>query len=299
MTETVQETKSVVKKSALSDLLKSIIKHNPIDPFASWIRTQLKSLGLLEIVDEYVYWFIGYIPIRALFKTLWNYKVTMGLGNMPEYGPVVVVPNHQCEFDPFLVGCAVHRKVAWLSKAENFEYPIYKTIIEPFGTIPIHRGQHDEEAMAKVKALLNAGECVGIFPEGTRSPDGKLGAFHTGAARLCLETGAPFLPVAVIGSYKILPKSKSIMQTKFGIPIEIRVGKAVYLDPNLKPTPENAKIVAEEMHTRIQGLIDGRDLPLIKSEHSPFDHVNTDEIPQKAKVDGDQYADIANDLSIV
>jgi 1-acyl-sn-glycerol-3-phosphate acyltransferase len=283
------------EKSKIKQLTDTLLKYNPIDPAAAWFRKQLKNLGLLEIFDEAIYWEVGYVPFKLIFKTLWNYKVTKGKSNMPEYGPVIVVPNHQCEFDPYLVGCAVHRKVQWLSKSENFDYPIYKTIIEPFGTIPLKRGQSDTEALNKVRAVLNSGGCVGIFPEGTRSPDGKLAKFHTGAARLCLETGAAYLPVAIIGAHKILAKNKNFLHTKIGIPVEVRIGKPVYLDPSIEPTPENLKQIAMQMQARVQALIDGYELPTQKVEFST-EGLTPDEI--RAKIEGDHYAQIADELSI-
>lgn len=290
--ETTVEKK---EKSKLKQFTDTLLKYNPIDPAAAWFRQQLKTLGLLEIFDEGIYWEVGYVPFKIIFKTLWNYKVTQGKANMPEYGPVVVVPNHQCEFDPYLVGCAVHRKVHWLSKSENFDYPIYKTIIEPFGTISLKRGQSDAEALNKVKSVLNAGGCVGIFPEGTRSPDGKLAHFHSGAARICIETGAPYLPVAVIGAHKILAKNKNFLHTKVGIPVEIRIGKPVYLDPSIQPTPENCKKIAKEMQERVQALIDGYEIPTSKIEFAT-EGLSPEEI--KAKIAGDHYAEIADELSI-
>jgi 1-acyl-sn-glycerol-3-phosphate acyltransferase len=297
MTETVQISHSDLstqkKSSPLKEIFSKFLKANPIDPLAVEVRKQMKNLGLLEIVDESWYWLMGFVPMRATFKLLWQYK-SKGYSNMPEYGPVVVVANHQCEFDPYLVGCAVPRKVQWLSKAENFDYPFYRTFIEPFGTIPLHRGQHDEEAMAKVRAVLSAGGCVGIFPEGTRSSDGSISEFRSGAARICLEMGVPFLPVAILGAYKILPKTKNFLHTKIGVPVEARVGKPVYPDPNLKPTLENIKAFAKEMRKHVVALYEGKTAPQMKVEYNPADP----EHPQIMNVEKDQYAEIAQDLSI-
>ena len=86
----------------------------------------MKKLGVLDIVDDFIYWNVGRTNFIRLFKSLWEYNVE-GKSNFPEYGGALVVCNHQSELDPWLIGSACHRKVHWLSKAENFEIPIFKS----------------------------------------------------------------------------------------------------------------------------------------------------------------------------
>ncbi len=237
---------------------KHLIKCNPIDPLATISRKIMKTFGVLDVFDDFVYWNLGHCNFNKLFKTYWKYPVR-GKENFPEYGGALVISNHQSELDPFLVGSAVHRKVQWLSKAENFKIPIFKSFITPFGTIPLKRGQKDEEALQNVRNVLEGGGCVGMFPEGTRSSDGTLGEFRSGAARLILETGVPYVPCAIIGAYKVFPKHKgpSSIKWKGGYEISIVIGKPVYADPSLEVNYENAQLIKDAMKQDIFKLQQG------------------------------------------
>ncbi|WP_457916383.1 lysophospholipid acyltransferase family protein [Candidatus Lokiarchaeum ossiferum] len=237
---------------------KYLIKCNPIDPLSNISRKVMKRFGVLDIFDDFIYWNVGRTNFIKLFKTYWKYPIR-GKENFPEYGGALVIANHQSELDPFLVGSAVHRKVQWLSKAENFQIPIFKSFIKPFGTIPLKRGQRDEEAMQNVRNVLENGGCVGMFPEGTRSSDGSLGEFRSGAARLVLESGVPYVPCAVIGAYKVFPKHKgpSSIKWKGGYEISIVIGKPVYADPSLEANYENAQLIKNAMRNDILKLQSG------------------------------------------
>lgn len=248
--ESAEETslKSSKTPSFKKNFVKTLLKKNPFDPICDWSRKKMQDLGVLDIFDEFIYWNVGRANFIQIFRKFWGYDIT-GKENFPEYGGALVIANHQSELDPFLVGSAVHRKVQWLSKAENFEIPIFRSIIKPFGTIPLKRGQSDEKALNKVRAVLENGGCVGMFPEGTRSEDGKLSEFRSGGARLCLETGVPYVPCAIFGAYKVFPKNVNVTGIKWrdGIKISIVIGKPVYIDPSLEPTYENAQIVKNAM----------------------------------------------------
>ncbi|MHA1611413.1 MAG: lysophospholipid acyltransferase family protein [Promethearchaeota archaeon] len=254
--EPSREPKKAPKKDSLAKL---ILKNNPFDPFCDWARRKMRNLGVLEVFDEFIYWNVGRANFIQFFRAFWGYDIE-GRENFPEYGGALVIANHQSELDPFLVGSAVHRKVQWLSKAENFNIPIFRSIITPFGTIPLKRGQKDEKALEKVRSVLEGGGCVGMFPEGTRSADGKLGEFHSGGARLCLETGVPFVPCAIFGAYKVFPKNvdPSGIKWRQGLKISIRIGKPVYIDPDLESNNENAQIVKQAMENDIVLLRAGK-----------------------------------------
>jgi len=232
--------------------------NNPVDKFGDYVRDQLDRIGMLDIYDEYIYW-NGWRTFRVMWKALFKYPVE-GAANFPEYGPALVVSNHQSEFDPFLVGSSVHRKIHWLSKKENFDMPIFRTLITPFGTIPLERHKSDKEALQKVDAILQSGGCVGMFPEGTRSADGSISKFRKGAALIAMKNMVPYVPFAIIGAHKALPKGTTVFKTKRS-PIKIVVGKPVYIDPTIEITHENLEIIAEDMRRRIVSLHDGIEVP--------------------------------------
>jgi len=248
-------------------------------------------LGLLDNWDESFYW-NGRAWFNVIFKAMWGYKIT-GQANFPEYGPVILVANHQSELDPFLAGSSVQRKVCWLSKAENFDIPIFKSFIKPFGTVPLRRGESDQAALKKLQAILENGGCVGMFPEGTRSPDGKLGAFHKGAARMCLELGVPYVPVAIVGAHQVMPKGKKPWEAKPGIKVEIHVGKAVYPEPGEGATSENIQKMTDHMRADILELLEGTEEVKQKAIRKTLQTLNVHQVA-KAK----QLAENDDDLSL-
>lgn len=246
-------------KAKSKSLARILLENNPFDKIADLSRNAMGKLGVLEIFDDFVYWNVGRANFIRIFKLLWEYPI-VGKKNFPNTGGAMVISNHQSELDPWLVGSAVHKKVIWLSKKENFDIPIFKSIIKPFGTIPIKRGRSDTDALDKVRAVLESGGCIGMFPEGTRSPDGELAPFHSGSAKLCLETGVPYVPCAIFGAYKVFPKHASLGKIKVrdGSIIKIVIGKPVYMDPSMKINYENIQKVKDEMRKDVLILQSGK-----------------------------------------
>ena len=247
--------RKVQKKPSLKKLfLKTLIKCNPIDPFCSISRDLMKFLGVLDGYDERYYWAMRN-QFRKIFQKYWGYKLK-GPANFPSSGGALVISNHQSELDPFLVGSSVHRKIQWLSKQENFKIPLFRSFITPFGTLPLRRGEKDVEALKRVRNVLEGGGCVGMFPEGTRSPDGVLGSFHSGAGRLCIETGVPYVPCAIFGAHKVFPKHAGVgaIKWKGGYRISISIGRPVYIDPSMELTSENVQKVKDAMRQDVLTL---------------------------------------------
>ncbi len=250
--------KKINPKAKPKSLARILLENNPFDKIVDLSRNFMGKLGVLEIFDDFIYWNVGRANFIRIFKYLWKYPI-VGKNNFPNTGGAMVISNHQSELDPWLVGSAVHKKVQWLSKRENFDIPIFKSIIKPFGTIPIKRGRRDTEALDKVKAVLENGGCVGMFPEGTRSPDGELAPFHSGAAKLCLEVGVPYVPCAIFGAFKVFPKHASLNKIKArdGSIIKIVIGKPVYIDPSMELNYENIQKVKDEMRNDVLTLQSG------------------------------------------
>ena len=175
-------------------------------------------------------------------EKIWTGKTT-GAANIPTSGAAIFVPNHSHALDPFYSGVCVHRKVHWVSKIENYFHPFFRPILQCTGSIPLRRGKSDKNAIRLIKQELEKGELIGMFPEGTRTKDGFLQHFHTGAARLCLEHDIPYIPVGIIGSYK----------NKMGDKIDVHIGKPRY--PNgMKLNYDNARKFTELMKQDIPYL---------------------------------------------
>jgi len=124
----------------------------------------------------------------------------------PRRGGFLVAANHASLLDPLLVGGALHRKVYFMARDDLFRIPVLGAWLRSVGVFPVRRGQPDRKALRLSMRLLEQGEGVVVFPEGTRSRDGRLQEPEPGAAMIALRTGATILPAAVIGSHHILPK---------------------------------------------------------------------------------------------
>ena len=135
-----------------------------------------------------------------------------GVHNVPRRGPVILASNHLSFSDHFFGPLPVPRKVVFLAKAEYFtgrglKGLLTKAFFAGVGQIPVDRGggQASERALTTGLRVLAQGRVLGIYPEGTRSPDGRLYRGKTGVARLALESGAPVVPCAMIGTFEFQP----------------------------------------------------------------------------------------------
>ncbi|MGN6721680.1 MAG: lysophospholipid acyltransferase family protein [Marmoricola sp.] len=161
------------------------------------------------------YWFLKVLALGPMLRVVFRPK-THGLKNVPSEGPVILASNHLSYADWLFVPLTVSRRVSYVAKAEYFTSPGFKGWLQKMfftgaGQIPIDRAGANaaEGALMSAKAVLAKGDIFGIYPEGTRSPDARLYRGRTGVARLAIETGAPVVPVGVIGTDVIAPPDKA------------------------------------------------------------------------------------------
>ncbi len=151
------------------------------------------------------------IVFRCILTCVTRVKVE-GRENVSASGPVLIICNHASNVDgPVLMAYfvpAMGRRLAWLGKEEALRWPVVGKIIGQNGVIGIRRGAGDLEAFRLVKQALDAGGPLVVFPEGTRSRDGALQAAKEGATVLALRSGAPILPIAIVGSHRFWPRGK-------------------------------------------------------------------------------------------
>lgn len=141
-----------------------------------------------------------------LFRFAWRVRCE-GLENLPTEGPAVLCPNHVSVLDSFVLPSVLPRRITYVGKAEYLESWKTRTLFPALGMIPIDRsgGESAVRALDAAAGVLERGELFGIYPEGTRSRDGKLHKGHTGPARLALRTRAALLPVGIVGTSRIQP----------------------------------------------------------------------------------------------
>jgi len=177
------------------------------------------------------YWFLKWIALGPMLRVVFRPQAT-GLDNVPDEGPAILASNHLSYADWLFMPLTLPRRVSFVAKSEYFTTPgikgwLQKTFFSGSGQIPIDRSGANaaEGALISAKGVLDRGELFGIYPEGTRSHDGRLYRGKTGVARLALETGVPVIPVAVVGTDVVAPPGKTFGRltrpiVRFGKPLD-------------------------------------------------------------------------------
>jgi len=174
------------------------------------------------------YWLLKYILLGPMLAILGRPKVE-GLEYVPQSGPVILASNHLAVMDSFYLPLVVRRRITFLAKSEYFTGTglkgwLSRWFFTAVGQVPIDRSNADtaQAALDTAERVLREGKLLGMYPEGTRSPDGRLYKGKTGLARLALETGVPVIPVAMIGTNVVNPPGTTML--RFGR-VTVRFGK--------------------------------------------------------------------------
>ena len=202
--------------------------------------TSFRERSLNRGVNPVIYW-----VLRALlvpFFLVYFRLNRVGREHLPKDGPLLLASNHRSFLDPFVIGTLIRRPVYYMAKRELFEKRWQAWILNALGAFPVDRGAGDGDAMATARKILERGDCVVLFPEGTRIRQGGLADPRRGVGRLALETGAPVAPVAVIGTEEVR-RGWRIRPRK----VRLRVGRPLHYPTVEHCSPSLAGAVTERI----------------------------------------------------
>ena len=191
--------------------------------------------------------------LGLLFRCYNRWEVS-GREHVPDSGGVLLIANHTSYADPPIAGPACPRPVNFMAKSELFRIPLLSAFIRRTHAFPVRRGAADQHALRRAVRLLQRGQVLLIFPEGTRSADGRLQPFEPGAAFIALASAAAVVPMAIDGADRLLPRGKPIL-----LPgkLRVRFGPPVDLSPfrGQRRTREVLQQACDEMHAALAALL--------------------------------------------
>lgn len=213
------------------------------------------------------------VILTPIFTLFWRVEVD-GIEHVPKDGPVVVAANHQSFCDSFFLPLVLRRRLTYVAKAEYFDNWRTAWFFRAAGQIPMNRsgGDASQRALDTAKQVLRSGGMLGIYPEGTRSPDERLHRGHTGAARLALGCDVPIIPVGISGTRRVQPPGRRLMRpfhpvrVRFGAPltyeyggVRITTGEGAARAAGLNgsggaPTPDELRAVTDALMAAIASL---------------------------------------------
>jgi len=151
-----------------------------------------------------------------------------GIANVPDEGPAVIAANHLSFLDSIVLALALPRPLYYLGKADYWDSARTRWLVAGAGVVPVHRegGDRGEASLRAGIGHLRRGQLLGIYPEGTRSPDGRLYRGKTGPVRMALEAGAPVVPVGIVGTDVAMPQDRRVIRRaavrlRFGRPLDL------------------------------------------------------------------------------
>ncbi len=178
-----------------------------------------------------LYWLLKRVLLGPILWVVYR-PWAEGVENVPEEGPAILAGNHLTVSDSLFMPLVLERRVTFLAKSDYFTEPGIKGWFKRIffggtGNVPIDRsgGKASEPALKSAQKVLRRGDLLGIYPEGTRSPDGRLYRGRTGVARMALEAKVPVIPVAMIGTFEMQPPGRIIPRirrpgVRFGKPLD-------------------------------------------------------------------------------
>ena len=171
---------------------------------------------------KFTYWFFATLA-RIFARLFFRFRI-VHRERLPETGGIILAANHQSYFDPPLVGICSRRAVYYLARKTLLEWPFFGPLFPDMNVIPVDRDGNDMSALKIVIRKIREGGGVVLFPEGTRSPDGRLQPAQAGVGLVIAKTLAPVVPMRIFGSYEAFPRGSKGIKLK---PIQVVIGEPI------------------------------------------------------------------------
>jgi 1-acyl-sn-glycerol-3-phosphate acyltransferase len=193
---------------------------------------------------------IGYTLCNLVGKVAFDFKV-YGRENLIEDGAAILASNHQSYLDPPCIGMACRNDIYYLARNTLYQRPLIGPLLKRLNTVPVDRDRGDVSSIKAIIRLLRSGHRVIIFPEGTRSSDGKLQPARAGLGMIIAKTLAPVVPVRVFGSFEALPRVGGLKLR----PVSVVVGKPMrFSEDALKGDRDVYQKLSNQVMEKIAGL---------------------------------------------
>ncbi|MFH0910828.1 MAG: lysophospholipid acyltransferase family protein [Planctomycetota bacterium] len=197
------------------------------------------------------------LGLRFVFWLYWKWR-RIGMERMPSAGPVLIAGNHASFLDPTILGSAYERPVSYMARRSLFEIFFFGWLIGKVNAFPVDREGDPRSALRAVGERLARGECVALFPEGTRTQNGRLGRIKRGVGMIAVRSGAVVLPTYIHGAYESWPRSGGL---RFH-PLRVEAGEPIVP----RPCGEDRQAARAEAD-RIQAEVERQ---LLELEHRAF-----------------------------
>ena len=204
-------------------------------------------------------YYIVKFAVRLFFRIIFNLHYE-GRDNIPRGETVIYASNHRSNADPPLLGGGAVGKHAFMAKEELFQKKLFAWLIRTLGAFPVSRGKGDMTVIETAIDRLHNGRSLMIFPEGTRSKDGKVGRGHSGAALIAAKADRMIVPVGIVFGEKL--KFRTRVTVKFGKPIDPKE----YVEPADEPNPRQLVKLKNRYMADIKELVEGTAKPADKEE---------------------------------
>ncbi len=212
--------------------------------------TPIKQTRAQKIARQLIH-----IICRALIFLLTRREIK-GRENVPENGPLLVAANHISMADQYFIAINIKRRMMYMAKEELFRHRPISLLVQAFGAFPVRRGVIDRKSLDKANQVLDSGLALFMFPEGTRSKDGRLQPAFPGSALIALDNNIPILPIGITGLENVRHGPLWWIVRRHRLTVRINIGRPFYLPAtNDKPTKERLRGMSDFIMEQIAELL--------------------------------------------